>query len=103
MSSMTREQCLTQTLAEVVEHVKGLHKLLSRVMLDVAALRQTVLAEPSDLGVYSTKVEAGAQIAKPLLDTAMRSYDEIIQKLERLAARQSTDPESRTSSTALLQ
>jgi hypothetical protein len=100
---MTREECLAHTLADVVEHVKGLHRLLSTVMLDVAALRQTLLTEPSDGRVYSAKVKAGAQIAKPLLDTAMRSYNEIIQKLEDLAARQNEDSESQTSSTVLLQ
>lgn len=100
---MTREECLTHTLIEVVEHVKGLHRLLSTVMLDAAALRQTLLTEPSTLSVYSLKVKAGAEIAKPLLETAMRSYDEIIQKLEDLATLESAGPESRDSSTTLLQ
>ena len=91
---MTREQCLACTMAEVVEHVKGLHKLLSTVMLDVAAVRQTVLTEASQLEIYSARLKAGAQIAKPLLETAMRSYDEIIEKLEAIAAHENSGPET---------
>lgn len=91
---MTREQCLARTLAEVVEHVKGLHTLLSTVMLDVAAVRQTVLAGAPELGVYSARLKDGARMAKPLLQTAMRSYDEIIQKLEAIAAQEDAGPET---------
>jgi hypothetical protein len=100
---MTREQYLEHTLAEIVEHVRGLHTILSTVMLDVAALRQTVLVERSDLSVYAGKVKAGAKIAKPLLDTAMRSYDDILRRLEDLAARKNSSPDPQTSDIALIQ
>lgn len=98
---MTREQCLAHRLAEVVEHMKGLHRLLSTVMLDVAAVRQTVMAEDWELAEYSARLKDGARIVKPLLETAMHSYDEMIQKLEEIATQENTGPESQVPSVLL--
>lgn len=79
---MERQKYYENTLVEIVNHLKGLHTILSSVMLDTAALRQTVLTGHADIAEYADHVQAGAQIGKPLLESALRSYDQIITKLK---------------------
>lgn len=102
-SPMTREQNLEHALAEIVAHVKALHAILSSVMVDTAALRQTILVEPADSGVYADNVKAGAKIARPLVDTAMRSYDEIIQRIQDCDEAKNGSPESLSDKSTLVQ
>jgi restriction endonuclease Mrr len=71
----------TLVLVEIVNHLKGLHTILSSVMLDTAALRQTVLAGKSERAKYSDRVKAGAEIGRPLLEEALRSYDQMIERI----------------------
>lgn len=68
-------------LVGTVRHLKALHATLSAVMVDVAALRQTVLIEPEDVSRYKEKIQKGTEIAKPLVNAAMRSYDEMIRRI----------------------
>jgi hypothetical protein len=94
---MGREQQYENCLVEIVSHLKGLHTILSSVMLDTAALRQTVLVGRADLAEYSEHVKAGAEIAKPLLESALRSYDEVI---ARVRDSQKSDTEKATPANA---
>jgi hypothetical protein len=79
--SMRREKEYEDALVEIVSHIKGLHTVLSSVMLDTAALRQSMLVNNKSQAAYADRVKAGRQIGKPLLESALRSYDQIIMKL----------------------
>jgi hypothetical protein len=72
---------LEDFLATLVGQLKALHATLSAVMVDVAALRQCVLIEPENLNRYKEKIQKGTEIAKPLVNSAMRSYDELIARI----------------------
>jgi len=50
-------------------------------MLDTAALRQSMLVNNKSRAAYADRVKAGTEIGKPLLESALRSYDQIITKL----------------------
>jgi hypothetical protein len=78
---MADSQQLEDLLVAMVRHLKAVHATLSAVMVDVAALRQTVLIEPEDVNRYKEKLQKGTEIAKPLVNAAMRSYDEMIQRI----------------------
>jgi hypothetical protein len=78
---MSDNQHLEDLLVATVRHLKALHATLSAVMVDVAALRQSVLIEPEDVSCYKGKIQKGTEIAKPLVNAAMRSYDEMIQRI----------------------
>lgn len=100
---MTREQILEHALEELVEHVKALHSTLASVMVETAALRNTILTESADWKIYAGSVKSGAQIAKPLLDTAIQSYNAIIQQLRTCEGTGDVSPEAQSSKTTLLQ
>ena len=100
---MNREQILEDALVELVEHVRGLHNILSSVMIDAAAVRRTLLLDPGDTRAYASNSRAGAKIAKPLLNTAMRSYNEIIERLRLSGEPESESPESLPAKPPLLQ
>jgi hypothetical protein len=78
---MAREKEYENALVEIVNHIKGLHTILSSVMLDTAALRQSVLVNDKSRAAYADRVKAGTEIGKPLLESALRSYDQIIARL----------------------
>ena len=75
------DECLQEFLAMTLGHVKSLHAALTGLMTDMAALRKTVLEEPEDLAQYQANLQVAVETAKPLVDEAMRSYDEMIQVL----------------------
>jgi hypothetical protein len=72
----------TRVLVELVNHLKGIHTILSSVMLDTAALRQTVLTGKREHAKYCSRVKAGAEIGRPLLEEALRSYDRLIERIK---------------------
>ena len=74
-------ECLQEFLAVTLGHVKTLHAALTGLMTDMAALRRTILEEPEDLAQYQANLRIAVETAKPLVDEAMRSYDEMIQVL----------------------
>ncbi len=78
---MSDNQHLEDLLVATVKHLKALHATLSAVMVDVSALRQTTLVEPEDVSRYKEKIQKGTEIAKPLVNAAMRSYDDMIQRI----------------------
>jgi hypothetical protein len=78
---MSQSQHLEDMLAATVQHVRALHATLSAVMVDVAALRQSVLNGAEDVNRYKERVKTGSDIAKPLVQAAMRSYDDMIRQI----------------------
>lgn len=77
-------QSLQNFLLSTVRHVKSLHATLTAVMTDVAALRRTLLGEPGNDVDYKTNLRAAIETAKPLVDEAMKSYDEMIREIQSL-------------------
>ena len=75
---------LQEFLICILQHVRTLHATLSAVMTDVAAIRRTLLEEPEDLLQYKSNLLAAIETAKPLVDEALQSYDEMIRKIQGL-------------------
>jgi len=73
---------LQDFLLSTIRHVKTLHAILSAVMTDVAAIRRTLLEEIDDVGDYKSNLLSAIETAKPLVDEAMQSYDDMIRQLE---------------------
>jgi hypothetical protein len=65
--------------------VKSLHASVGAVMADVAAMRSTMLEDPDEIALYRTNLKMAVATAKPMVDEAMRSYDDL---LEEIAASQ---------------
>lgn len=77
-------QSLQNFLLSTVRHVKSLHATLTAVMTDVAALRRTLLGEAGNDADYKNNLRAAIETAKPLVDEAMKSYDEMIREIQSL-------------------
>jgi broad specificity phosphatase PhoE len=75
---------LQEFLITTLQHVRTLHATLSAVMTDVAAIRRTLLEEPEDLFQYKSNLLAAIETAKPLVDEALQSYDEMIRQIQDL-------------------
>ncbi len=58
--------------------VKSLHASVGEVMADVAAMRSTVLEDAEDLAWYQTNLRRVAAGARPMVQEALRSYDDLI-------------------------
>lgn len=69
-------------LLSTVKQVRALHATLSALMTDVAAIRRTFLEDSEDLIQYKRNLHAAIQTAKPIVDEAMHSYDEVIRQIE---------------------
>jgi hypothetical protein len=75
-------QNLRDCLLLTVKQVKALHATLTAVMTDVAAMRRTLLEAPDDMVDYKSHLLTAIQTARPLVDTAMQAYDDLIEQLE---------------------
>lgn len=75
-------QDLHRLLLLTVKQVRTLHATLSALMADVAALRRTVLQDEEDILDYKNNLLTTLETARPLVDEAMKSYDEMIQQIE---------------------
>lgn len=75
---------LQNFLLSTVRHVKSLHATLTALMTDVAAIRRTLLDEPGSVVEYKRNLRMAIQTAKPLVDEAMQSYDEMIRQIQGL-------------------
>jgi broad specificity phosphatase PhoE len=75
---------LQEFLICTLQHVRTLHATLSAVMTDVAAIRRTLLEEPEDVLHYKSNLLAAIKTAKPLVDEALQSYDEMIRQIQDL-------------------
>lgn len=60
----------------VMESLKALHVMVVSVMADITAVRRTLLSDSALLREYETQLNSAHVTAKPLLDEAMKSYDE---------------------------
>ena len=68
-------------LEAILGCVKSLHAGLGAVMADVAAIRTTVFDEPEELANYRAKLKLAVTTAKPMVDEALRSYDDLLEEI----------------------
>jgi len=83
---MRYEKNYETALVEIIDHLKGFHRIISSVMVDVAALRHSVLVSDKSRAVYAERVKAGMEIGKPLLESALRSYDQMVTRIQGVRA-----------------
>jgi len=69
--------------------VKSLHASVGAVMADVAAIRNSVFDDPEELALYRSNLRTAVATAKPLVDEALRSYDDLM--LEIVESQQYTN------------
>lgn len=77
-------QSLQNFLLSTVRHVKSLHATLTALMTDVAAIRRTLLDQTGNVADYKSNLRAAIETARPLVDEAMHSYDEMIRQIQSL-------------------
>ncbi|MGB7731743.1 MAG: hypothetical protein WBL50_27240 [Candidatus Acidiferrum sp.] len=58
--------------------VKSLHASVGDVLAEVAAMRATVLENPGDIASYQTNLKREAASARPMVQDALRSYDDLL-------------------------
>lgn len=80
-------QNLQDFLLFTVKQVKSMHAVLSALMADVAAVRRTVLQDSEEIADYKNNLRSAIKTAKPLIDEAMRSYDDVIRQIADLDSR----------------
>jgi hypothetical protein len=68
-------------LEAILGCVKSLHAGLGAVMADMAAIRATVFVEPEELANYRAKLKLAVTTAKPMVDEALRSYDDLLEEI----------------------
>ena len=68
----------------MIEAVKALHVMVAAVMADVAALRRTVLEDPTFALAYDAHLKAATRTVRPLLTEALESYDALIENFGTL-------------------
>lgn len=73
---MADEKELSEALVRAFKHVRAMHAILAALMVDVAAMRKVVLKGPKPLKLYRQALATEADKVKPLIETAMRAYDE---------------------------
>jgi hypothetical protein len=61
--------------------VKSLHVSVGAVMADVAAIRNTVFEDPEEISLYRANLRSAVETARPVVDEAMRSYDDLMQEI----------------------
>ncbi len=72
---------LLASLEALLGCVKSLHATVGAVMADVAAIRNTVFDDPEDFAVYRSNLRIATATAKPMVDEAMSSYDDLLQEI----------------------
>jgi hypothetical protein len=80
---------LLASLEALLGCMKSLHATVGAVMADLAALRNTVLEDPGDLTGCRANLQLAVSAAKPLVNEASNSYDELLQEL--IASQQYTN------------
>lgn len=61
--------------------VKSLHASVGAVMADVAAMRTTLFEDADEIAHYKTNLKVALATAKPMVDEAMRSYDDMLEEI----------------------
>ena len=69
---------LQEQMSITLKHLKSFHLTLSSLMLDVSAIRATVLKTSEAKARHKKNVATAMSKARPLIDEAMQSYDELI-------------------------
>jgi hypothetical protein len=69
-------------LLSTVKQVRALHATLSASTTDVAAIRRTLLQDRGNMTHYKDNLRSAIETAKPIVDEAMQSYDEMIQQIQ---------------------
>jgi hypothetical protein len=59
----------------LTESIKALHVMVVSVMADITAVRRTLLVNADQFQEYESQLKLANEIAKPLLDEAIKSYD----------------------------
>ncbi len=77
---MADEKELSEALVRAFKHVRAMHAILAALMVDVAAIRKVVLKGPKPLRRYRQALTEANKV-KPLIETAMRAYEEELLKL----------------------
>jgi hypothetical protein len=72
---------LLEYLEALLGCVKSLHASVGAIMADVAAIRNTVFEDPEEIATYTTNLRLAMATAKPAVDEAMHSYDELLQEI----------------------
>lgn len=75
-------QNVQQLLLSTVKQVRALHATLSALMTDVAAIRRTFLHDRGEMVHYKDNLRSAIETAKPIVDEAMESYDEMIRQIQ---------------------
>lgn len=75
-------QNVHELLLSTVKQVRALHATLSALMTDVAAIRRTFLQRRGDMDRYKENLRSAIETAKPIVDEAMQSYDEMIRQIQ---------------------
>jgi hypothetical protein len=68
-------------LEALLVRVESLHASVSAVVADVAAMRSTVLEDPDEIALYRTNLKLAVATAKPMVEEAMRSYDDLMEEI----------------------
>jgi hypothetical protein len=74
--------CCKSYIVASIEAIKALHVTATSLMVEVAALRQTLQSDPQLAERYARFLDKASLTAKPLLDTAVNSYDEMIERVK---------------------
>jgi hypothetical protein len=72
---------LRNHLAIALKELKTLRLAISSLMVDMSAIRRTVLTTPETKARYKKHLAGSIRKARPLIDEAMQSYDNLIQKV----------------------
>lgn len=75
-------QNVHELLLSTVKQVRALHATLSALMTDVAAIRRTFLHGRGEMVQYKENLRLAIETAKPLVDEAMQSYDDMIRQIQ---------------------
>jgi hypothetical protein len=68
-------------LEAILGTVKSLHASLRVVLADIAAIRSTVFDHDEELALYKSNLKAAVATAKPIVDDALRSYDDLMEEI----------------------
>jgi hypothetical protein len=68
------------TMEAFLGYVKSLHSSLGEVMADVAAIRDAVFTDPTEIAAYRNNLKIALGSAKPLVEEAMRNCDDMLEE-----------------------
>jgi len=72
---------LLSSLEELISCMKSLHATVGAVLADVSAIRNTIFDDEEDLAVYRSNLRLSAATAKPKVEEALSSYDDLLAQI----------------------